>query len=97
MKTIPIKKPFNEDLTFDGVDYILKGCITGIVKRTPQYIDWHNPDNSYPGEEDIDDKSVRVELECIEIDEDDNEKKIPVPESVLDYAIDKFYSSYEEE
>ena len=97
MITIAVKKSFDEDLYFDGKWYVLKGCITGIVNRTPQHVDWHNPDNSYPGEEDVDDKSVRTELECFEIDEDGYEKEIPVPAFVLDHAMDMFYTSYEEE
>lgn len=97
MITIAVKKSFDEDLYFDDKWYVLKGCITGIVNRTPQYIDWHNPDNSYPGEEDVDDKRVRTELECFEVDEDGYEKEIPVPDFVLDYAMDQFYTSYEKE
>ncbi len=81
----------NEEFeTKDNRLFVLLGEITAKMKYTPAYKDY------CPSECDIIDKSINLDLECVEIDENGNEIEVfNLPQCVEDWAINQFFEGYE--
>lgn len=82
----------NEEFeTKDNRLFIVLGDVSALAEYTPAYKD-HCPAGC-----DIIDKSIAIDLECTEIDEEGNEIALEtIPDCVNEWALDQFFEGYEE-